>query len=132
MPAPLLLLGGTAAQAEDLCPALDRILRSAHEPAPFASLQQAAARGEVLVPGFDPESCRGSVGREVNCWRNLAPTQLDRSAIVPATQQCLRVAPERRSEPFDGVTRFVIRGVVSKPGASAILVAARAGSPASG
>jgi hypothetical protein len=87
----LLLLAAlpAPAPAQTLCASIDRILRSAGEPIPFASLDPAAAAGEVLVAGFRPMSCRVAAGESISCWRNLAPDTLSVAAMAPALHDCL-------------------------------------------
>src|SRR6185436_3878523 len=87
----LLLLAAlpAPASAQALCASLDRIVRSAGEPIPFASLERAAAGGEVLVAGFRPMSCRVAPGASIACWRNLAPEALSVAAMAPAIWDCL-------------------------------------------
>ena len=81
------------AWAQDLCASLDRIVRTAREPAPFATLAAAEASGEILVPGFRPMSCRVAVGHGVFCWRNLAPRALEVPVMEAAVRDCLGVPP---------------------------------------
>jgi hypothetical protein len=96
----LLLLAAlpAPASAQALCASLDRIVRSAGEPVPFASLERAAARGEVLVAGFRPMSCQIAPGESIACWRNLAPESLSVAAMAPALHDCLGL-PGPRPDP---------------------------------
>lgn len=104
----LLLLAAVPApaSAQALCASIDRIVRSAGEPTPFASLARAAAAGEVLVAGFRPMSCRVAAGESIDCWRNLAPDSLAVARMAPALHDCLGL-PGPRPGP-DGPARATV------------------------
>lgn len=50
------------AAATEICTALDRLATAAHEPEPFASVGQALANGEAILPGFSAAECRVASG----------------------------------------------------------------------
>jgi|GEM_PF-4804327 len=101
----LLLLAAlpAPASAQALCESIDRIVRSAGEPIPFASLERAAAAGEVLVAGYRPMACRVAAAESISCWRNLAPEALSVATMAPALHDCLGL-PGPRPDP-DGPAR---------------------------
>lgn len=47
-----------AAQGVDLCASFQRMIAAAHEATPFASVREALARGEDIIPGFPAAACR--------------------------------------------------------------------------
>jgi hypothetical protein len=98
------------AAAQELCASLDRIVRSAGEPTPFASLARAAAQGEVLVPGFGP-MCRVAPGEDIVCWRSVAPESLEVATMVPAIHDCLGLPAPRPDPDGPAQARFVASGL---------------------
>lgn len=118
----LLVAVPVPAFAQDMCPALGRIEAASRERVPFASLVDAQAKGDVLVPGFIAESCRVTPGRDITCWRNIAPRSLEWGAIEPVLRDCLGVAPLARSGARNSSRRndlvFVARGLRYRVGNS--------------
>lgn len=99
------------ASAQALCASLDRIVRSAGEPTPFASLERAAAKGEVLVAGFRPMSCRVAPGESIACWRNLAPEALAVATMAPAIHDCLGLPGSRPDHDGPAEATFLASGL---------------------
>jgi hypothetical protein len=109
----LLLLAAlpAPASAQALCASLDRIVRSAREPVPFASLARAAAKGEALVAGYRPMSCRVAPGESIACWRNLAPEALSVAAMAPAIHGCLGLPGPRPGPDGPAHASFLASGL---------------------
>jgi len=109
----LLLLAAlpAPASAQALCASIDRIVRSAREPAPFASLERAAAGGEILVAGYRLMSCRVAPGESVACWRNLAPEALAVANMAPALEDCLGLSRSRPDPNAPARASFLASGL---------------------
>jgi len=103
------LLGATPAPAAaaEICAVVDRIVAASRETPAFATLEEAIGRGEVVIPGFDPEDCRVSSGLSIECsawsmdrrpgdWASIA----DCPGAVPAPP------PERRRRRIGDVRHY--------------------------
>jgi hypothetical protein len=101
------------AAAQELCAGLNRIVAAAHEPVPFASLENAA---ESVLPNFD-RPCRVHVthatgARTFLCSQyQFAPKSLAMETLGPAVRDCLN-AEALPSRPFSGVLSYRVRDLV--------------------
>jgi hypothetical protein len=109
----LLACTGWAGQvsAQELCPALERIVAASRETPPFVSLARVQYT-EVLVPGYYEGACQIRRAEGVFCYRNVAPAELELGAMSAAIRACLDARPaERTGNAADRTAVFVGHGL---------------------
>lgn len=101
------------AAAQALCAGLNRIVAAAHEPVPFASLENAP---ESVLPDFR-RPCRVHVthatgARTFLCsQRQFAPKSLAMETLGPAVRDCLG-AEALPGRPFSGVLSYRVQDLI--------------------
>jgi len=101
------------AAAQTLCAGLNRIVAAAHEPVPFASLENAV---DSVLPGFR-RPCRVHVTRSTGartfvCSQyQFAPKNLAMETLGPAVRDCLD-AEALPGRPFSGVLSYRVQNLV--------------------
>jgi hypothetical protein len=101
------------AAAEALCAGLNRIVAAAHEPVPFASLENAR---EAVLPNFS-RPCRVHVTRATGARAFLcsqyqfAPKSLAMATLGPAVRDCLEAEP-LPSRPFSGELSYRVGDLI--------------------
>lgn len=132
IPFAMALPAPAAAQGVDLCAPFQRLIAASHEASPFASIREALARGENIVPGFNSATCRVRDGSVACSARGMSIFAFDGwpdpvvcpglSAVLPPPSE----RPRRRTGDWGRVYRG--GGLLFEYGVSCALCAG----PASG